>query len=336
MHRPASHGASYPITSDMVAGLVENLGLNRQTTSELRFTKSKLKPREGVTKVWADELQDVLLGQGCSNLLLEDAPPSLLSCRKKAPTADNQVLEALLQGMIAEWLSENTRFYHVVRGSLDIGGPMQDADLSLFHEQFCQGDERDGRGLYLWAIGFKSHTTVSAQSALIARVESAKLAGGAPSLVALEVHCCGLLTDWVRVTGNHLGEPAGFYFRLLRSMSGAPDGSKLSMLHQWVANKVSDDDALLKTPAELIRRLVAHGETLGLPVNGAAVTVLSTGGGGERRNDCGLCPARLCSARKAGGGVKNCLCFNPGMAIPARQAAKGNATLSCSAASILR
>jgi len=188
MHRPASHGASYPITSDMVAGLVENLGLNRQTTSELRFTKSKLKPREGVTKVWADELQDVLLGQGCSNLLQEDAPPSLLSCRKKAPTADNQVLEALLQGMIAEWLSENTRFYHVVRGSLDIGGPMQDADLSLFHEQFCQGDERDGRGLYLWAIGFKSHTTVSAQSALIARVESAKLPGGAPSLVALEVH----------------------------------------------------------------------------------------------------------------------------------------------------
>ena len=64
--------------SDMVAALVTDLGLKRQSTSnDIRHTKCKLRPRDGVTAVWMDELLDVLSEQGCSHLLEEDGPPSL-------------------------------------------------------------------------------------------------------------------------------------------------------------------------------------------------------------------------------------------------------------------
>ena len=274
MHGSRSVGSRCLITSDMVAGLVSDLGLKRQTTSDIRHTKTRLRPRDGVSNVWMDELLDVLSEQGCSHLLNEDGPPSLHELSMQAPYIDNLVLQECHAMAVEEWKTENTRLYHILRGSIDISGPMQDSDLKHFHEHFVHGEARDGRGLYLWATSFKTHTSVSAQSSLIARVESSKLTGGTPSLTALEVHCNGLLNDWVRITGNHVMDPAGFYFRLLRSMSGAPDGSKLSMLHQWLANKVTDADPLLKAPVDLIRKLVDHGETLGLPATGQAINAL--------------------------------------------------------------
>ena len=188
-----------------------------------------------MTAAWRDQLMDACNVHGCARLLDEPEPPSFEAVLLQTPsTCDQLTVHHLHQMATAEWRVENTVLYHVLRGSITLTGAHEESDLHYIHANFVHGDERDGRGLYEWLLSFKSHNTVGAQAALIAKVEGAKLNTGQPSLSQLEVHCTDLLNNWSKITGNDPSVPWAYYFRLLRSMSSGSDGSKLNALHWWL------------------------------------------------------------------------------------------------------
>jgi hypothetical protein len=120
-----------------------------------------------------------------------------------------------------------------------------------------------------------------------------------------------------KLVGNSTNEPAGFYFHLLRSIGDAPDRSKLSALHQWLAGKVSDDASMLSRPDTVIQELVRHGRTLGLPENGNSALAIQGGDESKKGNNCQYCSARPCRGRDNGGTKKACLVYNAQKPIPA-------------------
>ena len=285
----------------------------RQTTSDMRHTAVKLVPRQGITAAWRDQLMDACNVHGCSRLLDEAEPPAFDAVLAQTPpTCDLQTARQLHQMATDEWRVENTVLYHVLRGSITLTGAHEESDLHYIHSHFIHGDERDGRGLFEWLLSFKSHNTVGAQAALIAKVEAAKLSTGQPSLSQLEVHCTDLLNNWSRIAGNDVRVPWAFYFRLLRSISHGSEGSKLGALHQWMAAKVAEQDPVLTPPAPFLQdKLMTYAATLGMPESGDQVTAIG------RTGNCKHCPSRLCKSNARGGAKSNCLCFNPKTPIPA-------------------
>jgi hypothetical protein len=241
---------------------------------DLRGTTVKLKPRQPVTRLWLDELNDMASIYGCSRVLALAALPTLQNITDAIPMCDMRVATTFYELMEVEWVSENTRLYHLVRKSIDLTGPMQEADLGYITEHFVRGEHRDGKGLLEWLKSHNPSDSVTAQFDLNRKVASASLTAGAPSLIALEAHCTTVLSNWAKLVGDSTDKPAGFYFYLLRSMSEAPDRSKLSALYQWLAGKVSDDASMLSRPDTVIQELVRHGRTLGLLENGSVALAL--------------------------------------------------------------
>jgi hypothetical protein len=230
---------------------------------DLRGTTIKLKPRASVTRLWLDELNDLASVHGCSRVLALPALPSLHDVTEAIPRSDMRVATTFYELMELEWVSENTRLYHIVRKSIDLSGPMQESDLEYITQHFVRGEHRDGKGLLEWLKSHNPSDSVMAQFELNRKVASATLTNGAPNLIALEAHCTTLLSNWAKLVGNSTERPAGFYFHLLRSISEAPDRSKLSAVHQWLAGKVSDGASMLSRPDTVIQERVRHGRTLG-------------------------------------------------------------------------
>ena len=284
---------------------------------DLRGTTVKLKPRTPVTRLWLDELNDMASIYGCSRVLSMAARPTLQNVTDAIPRCDMRVATTFYELMELEWMGENTRLYHLVRKSIDLAGPMQEADLGYIAEHFVRGEHRDGKGLLEWLKSHNPSDSVMAQFDLNRKVASATLTAGAPSLIALEAHCTTLLSNWAKLVGNSTNEPAGFYFHLLRSIGEAPDRSKLSALHQWLAGKVSDDASMLSRPDTVIQELVRHGRTLGLPENGNVALALQGGDDKKSTNNCQYCAARPCRGRDNGGTKKACLVYNAQKPIPA-------------------
>ena len=100
------------------------------------------------------------------------------------------------------------------------------------------------------------------QSRLISKVQSASLPSNA-SLEQFELHVTGLLTEWLKIDGNSVGKPAGFYYRLLHSFPSSDTG-KLGHLRSWLADRMSDDDAFLRDPHSFVEKFTARAATLGL------------------------------------------------------------------------
>jgi hypothetical protein len=281
VHPPRPGGGT---DADMVALFLYGQGPPRPGSfHDLRGTTIKLKPRATVTRLWLDELNDLASVHGCSRVLALAALPTLHEISAAIPGSDMRVATSFYELMEREWVSESTRLYHIVRKSIDLSGPMQESDLEYITQHFVRGEHRDGKGLLEWLKSHNPADSVMAQFELNRKVASATLTAGAPSLIALEAHCTTLLSNWAKLVGNSTDQPAGFYFHLLRSISEAPDRSKLSAVHQWLAGKVSDGASMLARPDTVIQELVRHGRTLGLPENGNAALALQGGDDLPRR-----------------------------------------------------
>ena len=287
--------------------------------NDLRGTTTKLKTRQRVTRLWLDELKDLADINGCSRVMSLGSLPTLDDIYKAIPTHDARLATTFHQLMAAEWGSANTRLYHLIRKSIDLSGPMEEADLDYISKHFVRGQLRDGMGLLKWLQELNPSDSVSAQFELNRKVASASLSTGTPNLIALEVHCTTLLSNWCKLVGNTLERPEGFYFQLLRSISDAPQGSKLSALHQWLACKVSDNSGMLSRPDTVIQELVRHGRTLHLPDNGSAALALTPSGDKDKKssNNCSFCASRICRSKDMGNTKKFCLVYNPQKPVPA-------------------
>ena len=262
--------------------------------NDLRGTTNKLKTRQRVTRLWLDELRDLADINGCSRVMSLGSPPTLDDIYKAIPTHDARLA---------------TTFHQL----------MEEADLDYISKHFVRGQLRDGMGLLKWLQELNPSDSVSAQFELNRKVASASLSTGTPNLIALEVHCTTLLSNWCKLVGNTLERPEGFYFQLLRSISDAPQGSKLSALHQWLACKVSDNSGMLSRPDTVIQELVRHGRTLHLPDNGSAALALTPSGDKDKKssNNCSFCSSRICRSKDMGSTKKFCLVFNPQKPVPA-------------------
>ena len=231
------------IKTDMVAlreirpaPLQHSLSGESNSYIDLPSTKVKLKPRSGATPLWRHELNDLLSQLSTTANLLEDAPPTWLSFKQQAPNTDLVLLTQWHQAALHQWWDERTVIYYVIFNSLDLSGAMEAADLQTIRNRCHHGDRRDGKALLEWALSFKTDASLAGQSELIDKVQSAKLTG-TPSISAFSLHTTNLLNNWCAIEGNSIHQPGGFYLRLMRSIDGAPDGSKFSVLHAWVQTK---------------------------------------------------------------------------------------------------
>jgi hypothetical protein len=139
-----------PTDRDMVASLLYGREPQKFSISDMRGTTNKLKPRQQVTRLWLDELKDIADISGCSRVLSLGSPPTFDDVIKALPTSEVRMATTFHQLMEMEWVSANTRLYHLIRKSIDLGGPMQESDLEYISKHFVRGELRDGVGLLRW------------------------------------------------------------------------------------------------------------------------------------------------------------------------------------------
>ena len=111
-----------PMDRDMVALLLYGREPQRFSINDMRGTTVRLKPRQRVTRLWLDELRDLADINGCSRVMSLGSPPTLDDVYKAIPTSDVRLAATFHQLMEAEWVSANTRLYHLVRKSVDLSG----------------------------------------------------------------------------------------------------------------------------------------------------------------------------------------------------------------------
>jgi hypothetical protein len=114
---------------DMVASLLYGREPQRFSINDMRGTTLRLKPRQHVTRLWLDELRDIADINGCSRVMSLGSPPTLDDVYKAISASDVRLAATFHQLMEAEWVSANTRLYHRIRKSIDLSGPMEEADL---------------------------------------------------------------------------------------------------------------------------------------------------------------------------------------------------------------
>ena len=206
---------SSAVISHMVAAPVIEQRQATHGSSGYPTTSVKLVPRKGVTESWTDELADLLSARRLTGVSREQAAPTLGETAACLPGVAAHLVEAVHQALLAEWWTESTQMYHIVRGSIDIAGIFEKKDLTMIKSSFVQGDFRNGPGLLRWATSFTNPGSVGEQARLLGKVLNAKLPASA-NLDRLGTHMADLLIDWAAIDGNSTSKPASFYFALLR------------------------------------------------------------------------------------------------------------------------
>eukprot|EP00966_Prymnesium_polylepis_P276247 6381886-Prymnesium_polylepis.1 len=290
------------------------LSILRQTTGKgLPTTTTKLRPRNGATALWRFELSELIAGLGLSDHHADLSPPTIDSFMARMPAGiDHRQVEVLFREVLAEWYDESTLLYRLVIGCLDLSGPMQEVDLQHITVHYHFGNHRLGKDLLAWALSFRTDESVEGQIQLSEKVMRLEISG-TPSLPTFTCHVTSLLQNWCKISGNSISQPQSFYHHLLRPMSKASDGSKLSMIKLWAAQKITDREPILSDPDMFIRTLVRHAEHIGLPADTSSINFMNN------QNKCGLCTSTICE--NPGNKKEFCLCFNPSKNIPKKATA---------------
>ena len=225
------------------------------SNSDKRQMTLKMRPRDGPTSEWLEQFGDVLSERGLSCLLDED-PPSLERVRQCFPTVDIPTASAICADAQAAWWAQNTQLYHIVRAALDLSGPFYETDLEMIREQFQRGDLRDGKGLHYWAMHVKPvDRPFAVQAELHQKVMNTKVPAGS-GVDDMCLKLCEMFNAWKRIDGNSVDRPAAFYMFLTCALDGAPEGSKMSALHQRVCAKVTDEAPDTRSPAIFIEKIL--------------------------------------------------------------------------------
>jgi len=108
------------------------------------------KPRSGDGYIaWQADLEDRLSTTGLYDTSVQE-PPTLEQTQKAYPHLSGyDLFDIYLLGMQG-YNDENTQLFHVVKSTIDLTGPREEADLKYIARHFHDGMKRDGRGLLLW------------------------------------------------------------------------------------------------------------------------------------------------------------------------------------------
>ena len=244
------------VPNDMVAFRSQHSsagpGIFEQQFATIKYpaTKVKLVPREGVTPAWNEEIKNLLSQCRRSHILIEDGPPTLRRFLQEAPSIDFQLLRHMHAKAVQEWQQENTDVFYILRNSISLEGPHNKSDLARLEQKFSAGDLRDGKGFYEFATGFKTESSTKAQWQYMRDLDT-KLSASA-SQTQIQVHCDTLLSTWLLIRGNSIGEPDAFYHYLMESLPLEPESAKVVRLRGWIAEQITEESTALAQPTSFI------------------------------------------------------------------------------------
>ena len=142
------------INPDMVAFSFGSEAGQRQTVEQRLSTSdkttAKVKPRDGTTAAWLEELYELIAKHRCSKVINTFGPPSVDDLHRTFPTLDMAALQQAFASLHREWWIQATIVYGIVRRSIDLSGPYESTDIEYLREHFHRGDDRHGPELLRW------------------------------------------------------------------------------------------------------------------------------------------------------------------------------------------
>ena len=289
--------------------------------SKLRYTTTKLRPRDGPSLQWRNEFADLLAMNGLTDYISLSPPTRQASYATYADANDAESAFAANMRSYQHW---NALLYHLLQGCMDLSGTHYRLDTDYISQHFAAGDLRDGKGLYLWATSFKTAADPTAQGELLRKVYAKGLVSVSIGGEALVKHITDLAADWSVITGNSKEQPAGFYDALLNTLPTKPETSKVVIFRTWIATKVADSDLMLLDMDVFLRTATTYISVVGFPAEqgpGHSVNALGTNRNGDQhgnlngnnaQSSCKLCDARCCF----GTSFNTCLSFNKNLDFP--------------------
>ena len=190
--------------------------------SKLRYTTTKLRPRDGPTLQWRNEFVDLLAINALTDYISLPTP-SRQSSYARYPDANDA--ESAYTSSMRVYQYYNALLYHLLQGCVDISGTHYRIDSDFITQHFMAGDLRDGKGYYDWAMSFKAQADPTAQGELIRKVYAKGLISVSITGEALIKHITDMAADWAAITSNSKEAPAGYYDALLATLPMSPETS---------------------------------------------------------------------------------------------------------------
>ena len=86
-------------------------------------TTAKVKPRDGTTAAWLEELYELIAKHRCSKVINTFAPPSVDDLHRTFPTLDMAALQQTFVSLHREWWIQSTIVYGIVPHAIDKPAP---------------------------------------------------------------------------------------------------------------------------------------------------------------------------------------------------------------------
>ena len=223
---------------------------------------------------------------------------------------------------------KHNTLFTIIKSSLTLDGPHLESDLRKI-ASFVNGKAKDAAALRAWACSHADLSSIETQGELRTKLASMTLAPGS-TYEELEKHSRTYWATWSRIMGNHTDSPDSlqvFYMQWLSSMPALPEGSILSNVRKWLADKITDVSPLLKDVDTTIETLLKYARVIGLPnatatkpeetqlvVNtqhityqGAKEQMANATVNVLRESKCDFCECYSCESRERGG-IFMCIC----------------------------
>ena len=126
---------------------------------------------------------------------------------------------------------------------------------------------------------------------------------------------------WTKIDGNSVEKLDKFYNVLFATFDEVPTGTRYYTVHEYLTKKVHRQDPIILDPLRFFADVDTFAARIAWPTRGASGVVAVVGGPGRKTksgntNNCDHCNSNVCFSKARGGGLKDCLCFNPGLKVP--------------------
>ncbi len=274
-------------------------------------------PRDGrgdAFTLW-ERSREAAVKQHLLHLVADRDPPTLADIRGIMPRASAAQLKKQLDDAVAEYQELNTRYFELVRPSLDVYKDRrhweEDHTAIESYSIVTPGGKiiSDGNGLVAWARKFTDVSSLAHQGDIRLRLASTKLSKGA-TVIQLDDHIHSLWCDWHLLHETNTQHLKPFWAILLFSIPTEPESSLLTQVRSRLANAIADEAPVLADYATTRTMLVSYARTIGIKETGPPGTVNPIGGGappgadGAKKdnnwstNDCSRCPLKACQANQ--------------------------------------
>ena len=217
-----------------------------------------------------------------------------------------------------QWQHDSNLLFDIIKASLVLDGPHLERDLRAI-AGFVSGKLKDARSLRAWALMFADQTSIDSQTSLRSDLNGMKIQEGATH-DTLENHCRNYWATWSRIAGNNASDRASldtFYVQFLATFPTQPEGSHLTNVRKWLADKITDSSPMLADVDDTIDKLLKYAKIIGVPVMKQPATIAAGRPGGGlpegdglhviKESECDFCDCYACKSRKLGGN-EFCLC----------------------------